>query len=91
MKLSDQELQTQLEQNPDWTLVEGSLTREFSFKTYGAGVAFAVQVALLAEKSDHHPDSIKIGWKKVVVAYITHSAGGISALDFEAAAKVDTL
>ena len=31
---------------------------------------------------------IEIGWKRVSVAYVTHSAGGISSLDFQAARAV---
>lgn len=91
MKLSEQEIQQQLSQHPHWKLEHGRLTREFTFTSYSAGVAFAMQVALLAEKSDHHPDSLEIGWKKVIVAYVTHSAGGITALDVAAAAQVDKL
>jgi 4a-hydroxytetrahydrobiopterin dehydratase len=91
MKLSVAELEQHLEQQPDWKLEQGRLSRSFLFGSYGAGVAFAVQVALLSEKLDHHPDSLEIGWKKVTVAYITHSAGGITKLDFEAAGRVNAL
>jgi 4a-hydroxytetrahydrobiopterin dehydratase len=46
---------------------------------------------MLSEKLDHHPDSLEITWKKVRVAYVTHSAGGITDLDFDAAARVGKL
>ena len=91
IKLDDSEILTRLESLPGWALDNAQLARKFNFSSYGAGVAFAVQVALSAEKMDHHPDSLEITWKAVRVAYVTHSAGGLTALDFEAAAKVSKL
>ena len=67
------------------------LERVFKCSSYADGVAFAIKVAMLAEKLDHHPDSLEIGWKKVRVAFVTHSAGGLTALDFDAAEKVSGL
>jgi 4a-hydroxytetrahydrobiopterin dehydratase len=91
IKLEDTEIQTRLAELSDWTIENGQLARRFSFSSYEAGVAFAVQVALIAEKMDHHPDSLEITWKAVRVAYVTHSAGGLTALDFEAATRVSKL
>ncbi len=90
-KLSDADLKTQLEQSPDWVVMDGRLERVFEFDAYSSGVAFAVRVAMLSEKLDHHPDSLEITWKKVRVAYVTHSAGGLTQLDFDAARRVATL
>ncbi len=87
-KLEDAEIKSRLESLSGWALENGQLAKKFSFSSYGAGVAFAVQVALVAEKMDHHPDSLEIAWKTVRVAYVTHSAGGLTALDFEAANRV---
>ncbi|GIW24195.1 4a-hydroxytetrahydrobiopterin dehydratase [Meiothermus sp.] len=90
-KLSEGEIKSALQDLPGWALAGGRLQKTFAFDTYAEGVAFAVKVALLAEKTDHHPDSLEIMWGKVKVAYVTHSAGGITQLDLEAAARVDTL
>jgi 4a-hydroxytetrahydrobiopterin dehydratase len=90
-KLEDAEVQARLESMPGWALENDQLAKKFSFSSYGAGVAFAVQVALTAEKMDHHPDSLEISWKAVRVAYVTHSEGGLTALDFEAATRVSSL
>lgn len=91
MKLSESEIASQLTNLPDWQLEHEQLARAFVFKSYSSGVAFALQVAMLCEKLDHHPDSLEITWKKVRVAFVTHSAGGLTALDFEAATKVAAL
>jgi 4a-hydroxytetrahydrobiopterin dehydratase len=90
-QLSDADLRSELDQLQHWAIVAGRLERVFEFTSYSSGVAFAVRVAMLSEKLDHHPDSLEILWKKVRVAYVTHSAGGLTRLDFEAAAKVNAL
>jgi 4a-hydroxytetrahydrobiopterin dehydratase len=89
--LSEADVQSRLSSLPDWAVNNGLLERTFKCSSYADGVAFAVKVAMLAEKLDHHPDSLEIGWKKVRVAFVTHSAGGLTALDFEASAKVSGL
>lgn len=90
-KLSNDEIQAGLKALPGWSLVGGRIEKVFSFGTYADGVAFAVKVAMAAEKADHHPDSLEILWGKVKVAYVTHSAGGVTKLDLEAAAKVEQI
>jgi 4a-hydroxytetrahydrobiopterin dehydratase len=89
--LSEAEVQSRLLGLPEWAVNNGLLERVFAFSSYADGVAFAVKVAMLAEKLDHHPDSLEIGWKKVRVAFVTHSAGGLTALDFAAAEKASGL
>ena len=89
MKLTESEIKTGLKSLKGWRAVEGRLEKTFKFKTYPECVAFAMKVALAAEKADHHPDSLEIRWGQVRVAYLTHSAGGITRLDMEAAARVD--
>lgn len=90
-KLDEVAIRSALEDLPGWVLVEGRLEKTFTFDSYAEGVAFAVKVALYAEKADHHPDSLEIMWGKVRVAYVTHSAGGVTRLDLESAAQIDTL
>lgn len=90
-KLNEGETRNALQDLPGWALVGGRIEKTFTFDTYAECVSFAVKVALHAEKADHHPDSLEIMWGKVKVAYVTHSAGGITRLDLEAAAQIDTL
>ena len=39
---------------------------------------------------NHHPD-LEISWATVKVTISTHSEGGLTAADFELAAKIDAL
>lgn len=86
-KLSAEELRNRLPEG--WTGDETGISRTFDFPSYEAGVAFAVQVALLAQKANHHPDALTISWKRVALRYLTHSAGGVTERDLEAAQAVN--
>ncbi len=86
--LSDDQLREALATLPRWRGDGRAITRELRFATYEAGVAFAMQVALVAQRMDHHPD-LTIGWQRVAVTYTTHDAGGVTARDVEAARAVD--
>ena len=62
----------------------------YQFGTYADGVAFAVAVAMVAERRDHHPD-ITIRWAKVSLVWSTHDAGGVTLLDAELSKASDEL
>jgi pterin-4a-carbinolamine dehydratase len=47
-------------------------------------------LGFVSEAADHHPD-LTVTYKRVAVALSTHSAGGITAKDFELARKFDEL
>lgn len=89
--LTQAEIQQALSALPGWALVEGRIGKTYGFASYADGAAFAFRVTLLAEKTDHHPDALTIAWKEVWVAYVTHSQGGITPKDLEAARAVEQL
>ncbi len=89
-KLSDSEIDKFIDEHPGHAVVSGALERTYKSASYGQGVAFAVAVAMAAEKRDHHPD-ILIGWGQVVVRWSTHDVGGLSNLDVEMASVADGL
>ena len=57
---------------------------------FPAAIEFVGQVAKIAQAMDHHPD-IDIRYRTVTLRSSTHSAGGLTALDFELARAVDAL
>lgn len=87
-RLSDADVARGLAALPGWSVEDGHLTRTWDFASYADGVLFAAMVAGLAERMDHHPD-IMIGYQKVRVAVLTHSAGGLTGMDFELARRID--
>ena len=89
-KLSERQIEEGLAGLPGWVIEQGMLAREFEFKSYAAGLVFAVACGHVAEGLDHHPD-LFVGYQKVRVAFTTHSAGGLTAYDFEAARRVQAI
>ncbi|MBV9079534.1 MAG: 4a-hydroxytetrahydrobiopterin dehydratase, partial [Elusimicrobia bacterium] len=79
-----------LKQLPEWKRSHDSLVRTQTFPTYKNALDFVYQLGLAADAQDHHPD-IELGYKKVTVRYSTHSAGGITGLDFQMAHVAEDL
>ncbi|KAJ3076629.1 hypothetical protein HDU98_001638 [Podochytrium sp. JEL0797] len=78
-----------------WTLQPHSdrqkeaLTKAFRFKDFSEAWAFMNRVALVAEKSDHHPEWFNV-YNRVDVVLTTHDAGNkVSARDVEMAKRMD--
>jgi 4a-hydroxytetrahydrobiopterin dehydratase len=88
--LDQQAITSHLSALKDWKVVNGELTRTFSFKNYYETMAFVNAVAWISHGEDHHPD-MAVGYNRCVVRYRTHSVGGLSENDFICAAKVDGL
>ena len=83
-------IQQSLDELPGWQVTGRELVKEFKFGSYLAGIEFVTQVARQAEALNHHPDLL-VGWRKVTVRLSTHSAGGLTVLDFELAGKIALL
>jgi 4a-hydroxytetrahydrobiopterin dehydratase len=73
-----------------WTREGDEIVKKVELADFKAAMAFVNQVADLAEARDHHPD-IAVSWNKVELRLSTHSAGGLTDLDFELAGAVDAL
>jgi 4a-hydroxytetrahydrobiopterin dehydratase len=89
-KLSDAEVQEELNHIKGWSLTGGKLHREFACKDFSAAFGKMTRVALAAEAMNHHPEWSNV-WNKVVIDLNTHSVKGISKLDFELAAKINDI
>ena len=73
-----------------WEIVDGKLHREFRFGDFVEAFGFMSRVALVAEKSDHHPEWSNV-WNRVTVDLVTHDAGGITDLDVALANTMNEL
>jgi 4a-hydroxytetrahydrobiopterin dehydratase len=74
-----------------WQISENSkLQKKFPFENFKRGMAFAQDIAVIAENENHHPD-ICIHYTEVEVELSTHAIGGLSENDFIMAAKIDEL
>jgi len=73
-----------------WSLKEEKLHREYKFKDFTQAFGFMAMVAIVAEKTNHHPEWFNV-YNKVVVDLTTHEANGISERDFQLAVTMDEL
>ena len=74
-----------------WTEKDNALYQKFQFKNFVEAFAFMTQVALLAEKADHHPRWTNV-YNTVEVWLNTHSAGNtITEKDRKLAQQIDAL
>ncbi len=75
-----------------WREVEGrdAITREFTFEDFSEAFDFMTQIALYAERTDHHPEWFNV-YARVEITLTTHDAGGLSQRDIEMARFIDGL
>jgi 4a-hydroxytetrahydrobiopterin dehydratase len=92
--LTPTEVVTRLSALPGWTLAgdgaDVAIERTFRFADYHETMAFVNAVAFIAHTLDHHPD-LSVHYNRCVVRWSTHDVKGLSATDFECAARVDAL
>lgn len=88
--LSDEEILTQLRALNGWTRTGSEIRKKIECMDFVHAMGFVNSVALLAERLNHHPD-IDIRWSNVTLTLTTHSAGGLTELDFKLARLIDQL
>jgi 4a-hydroxytetrahydrobiopterin dehydratase len=88
--LSDEEIASRLE-GGDWERDGDEIVRDWKFEDFATALAFVNQVGEAAEEANHHPDILLHGWNKVRLSLTNHSAGGLTAADFDMAQRLDQL
>ena len=91
-RLGKNDISTNMELCRDWTLAADglSISRQFVFETFREAFGFMTEAALVAEKIDHHPEWSNT-WRQVKVNLTTHSAKGLTELDFTLAKAMDQI
>jgi 4a-hydroxytetrahydrobiopterin dehydratase len=88
--LSDSEIEAKLAALPGWERAGEAIAKEFDRGDFVGSTKFVAALVEPAEAMNHHPD-LEISWATVKVTISTHSEGGLTAADFELAAKIDAL
>ncbi|MCG6897507.1 MAG: 4a-hydroxytetrahydrobiopterin dehydratase [Thiocapsa sp.] len=73
-----------------WSLNGEKLHKIFQFRDFVDAFGFMSRVALVAEAMNHHPDWCNV-YNRVLVDLSTHDAGGLTALDFTLARRMEDL
>jgi len=88
--LTEAEIAGRLADVPAWTRTGSAIARSWKFEDFKEALAFINRVGALAEAANHHPD-ISNSWNRVILSLTTHDRGGLTALDFDLAKKIDAL
>jgi 4a-hydroxytetrahydrobiopterin dehydratase len=86
--LTDSEIDQRLAQLPGWSRDGEGIRRTAQAADFPSAIRVVNAVAEQAEAMNHHPD-IDIRWRTLGFTLSTHSVGGVTALDFELAGRID--
>jgi 4a-hydroxytetrahydrobiopterin dehydratase len=91
-RLSADARKTALAKLDGWSEVPGrdAIARTFTFKDFNEAFGFMTRMALVAEKSDHHPEWRNV-YKTVEVVLSTHDAGGVTSRDIALAEAMNRI
>jgi 4a-hydroxytetrahydrobiopterin dehydratase len=89
-KLSPQTAADVLTTLPTWQhdAVRDAITREFVFANFAQAFAFMTQIAIQAEKCNHHPEWFNV-YNRVKITLTTHDVNGLSQRDIDLARYAD--
>lgn len=74
-----------------WQQQDDRLMRSFRFMDFAQAFAFMTEVAMAAERQDHHPTWTN-EWNRVDIVLCTHSAGRrVTDKDRELASAIDEI
>ncbi|MGH7863622.1 MAG: 4a-hydroxytetrahydrobiopterin dehydratase [Candidatus Binataceae bacterium] len=87
-KLTDKQIEQELEDLPGWEYKDGAISKLYRFKEFRDGIEFVNRISQLAELQDHHPD-MTINYTRVGFRCSTHSEGGVTDKDIKLARDIE--
>ncbi len=90
MRLSDEQIKTELAGLPGWNVVNSKLHKDFIFDDFVEAFGFMCRAAIHIEKMNHHPEWFNV-YNKISVDLTTHDAGGITQNDINLARTLNSL
>ena len=89
-KLSEEEIQREVGKLGGWKVVNGKINKTFEFEGFVQAFGFMTQVAIEAEKMNHHPEWFNV-YNRVRIDLVTHDVDGISDNDVKLAKMIDKI
>ncbi len=74
----------------EWRPAEGrdAIVRSLKFRSFAEAFGFMSEIALVAEKMDHHPEWSNV-YNRVEILLATHESGGVTERDIKLAEAID--
>ncbi|MGZ3275457.1 MAG: 4a-hydroxytetrahydrobiopterin dehydratase [Caulobacteraceae bacterium] len=75
---------------PEWRPAAGrdAIVRSLKFRSFAEAFGFMAEIALVAEKMDHHPEWSNV-YNRVEILLATHESGGVTERDIRLAEAID--
>jgi 4a-hydroxytetrahydrobiopterin dehydratase len=86
----DSEIAKRLALLPGWYYEDGWIRRVYKTDGWPTTLMLVNAIGFCAEAAYHHPD-LSVTWGRITVKLATHSAGGITAKDFELAGRIEEI
>jgi len=89
-KLSGSEIESAISSLETWAIKDSKLHRSFKFGNFVEAFSFMTEVALHAEKMDHHPEWFNV-YNIVKIDLMTHDVNGVSDYDIKLANMINNI
>lgn len=89
-KLSEQEINNNLESLEGWSYTDNSLQTSFEFENFKEAFTLMTRIAFEAEAQNHHPDWNNV-YNQLEISLSTHDAGGVTEKDFKLAKAIENI
>ncbi|WP_338647451.1 4a-hydroxytetrahydrobiopterin dehydratase [Flavobacterium sp. KS-LB2] len=87
---SEETIKTELKMLKEWQFDTNTILKKFVFSDFTQALGFIVQVGVMAEKRNHHPELFNV-YNKVTIRLTTHDAGGVTDKDLDLAKAIDEI
>jgi 4a-hydroxytetrahydrobiopterin dehydratase len=87
---SEETIQPELAALKEWQFINNGIEKKFSFLNFTQALGFIVQVGVMAEKRNHHPELFNV-YNKVTIRLTTHDANGVTDKDVDLAKAIEQI
>lgn len=89
-KLSEQDIEKRLLRFPEWEYYDDAIHAEFEFENFKDCFSAMSRIAFECEALNHHPNWSNV-YNVLTISLSTHSANGVTNLDFKLAEAIETI
>ena len=73
LKLTEEQIQTEIEKLSKWSVVDGKLHKDIEFSSFNEAFGFMTRASMEIEKMNHHPEWFNV-YNKLTIDLMTHDA-----------------
>ncbi len=89
-KLSEKDIEKQLEKLEGWEYVDGAIETSFQFENFKEAFSVMTRIAFECEAQGHHPDWSNV-YNTLSISLSTHDAEGVTEKDFKLAQSIEEI